>query len=231
MLYLDTVSPALLKIIQIVSKELLFADFRLVGGTALSLQLGHRLSVDADFFSNSDFDKDRARLKLAELLPGFAVLKESSHGFAGVYQNVKLDLYTWPVPFLSPLIETAGIRMAHLEDIAALKLEAIVNRKEEKDFRDIHALLSVFSLAQLLDFFKLRIPSRDLRLVVDHLAAAPAANRLESISLLKVIDYKIISETILAAIRDHLAFLKNEHLRIAEENLRQRLQNIKKDKS
>lgn len=50
MLHLETVSPALLKIIKAVSDEPMFQDFRLVGGTALSLQLGHRTSVDAEFF-------------------------------------------------------------------------------------------------------------------------------------------------------------------------------------
>lgn len=229
MLYLDTVSPTLLKIIEVVSQEPLFKDFRLVGGTALSLQLGHRLSIDADFFSNAEFDKDEARLKLADLLPGLMVMQETKHGFAAVFEQVKLDLYTWPVPFKLPPLEIENLRLATLEDIAALKLEAIVNRKEEKDFRDVHALLSVFSLAQMLDFFRERIPSRDLRLVVDHLAAAPAAERSDAIALLKPIDFEVVAAEILKAIQEHLALLRAEHAHIAEQRLQQRLQNLKKD--
>lgn len=231
MLYLETVSPSLLKIIQTISDEPQFVDFRLVGGTALSLQLGHRLSVDADFFSNHDFNQTEAQQKLAELLPGFSVMKESKHGFAGVFEDVKIDLYTWGVPFQKPSLMSERMRLADMEDIAALKLEAIVNRKEEKDFRDVHALLSVFSLAQMLDFFKQRITHRDLRLVIDHLAAAPAAERSDSIVLLKSIPYETVASDILQAIQQHFDFLRTEHARLAEQRLQQRLENLKtKDK-
>lgn len=229
MLHLETVSPALLKIISAVSGEPMFQDFRLVGGTALSLQLGHRTSVDADFFSEKSFDNRAAEEKLAQILPGFSVLKESPHGFAGFSKSVKLDLYTWNIPFLLPPIEADGLRMAALPDIAALKLDAIISRKEEKDFRDVHALLSVFSLAELLTFYRERIPHRDLRLVIDHLAAAPAADRQESIGLFKPVEYDTVAADIILAIQNHLAFMKAEQTRLAEERLRQRLDNLKKE--
>lgn len=229
MLYLETVSPALLKIIRAVSGEPMFRDFRLVGGTALSLQLGHRTSVDADFFSEKPFDNRTAEEKLAQLLPDFSVLKESPHGFAGYFEGVKLDLYTWNVPFLLPPVETDGLRIAALPDIAALKLDAIINRKEEKDFRDVHALLSVYSLAELLTFYRERIPGRDLRLVIDHLAAAPAADRQAPIVLLKPIGYENVAADIVHAIQNHLAFLKTEQIRLAEERLRHRLDTLKKE--
>ena len=158
MLHLETVTPALLKIISAVSGEPMFQDFRLVGGTALSLQLGHRTSVDA-----------------------------------------------------------------------ALKLDAVINRKEEKDFRDIHALLSVYSLAELLTFYRERILHRELRLVIDHLAAAPAADRQASIELFKPVEYESVANDIILAIQNHLAFLKAEQTRLAEERLRQRLNPLKKE--
>ncbi|MFN0035864.1 MAG: nucleotidyl transferase AbiEii/AbiGii toxin family protein [Saprospiraceae bacterium] len=230
MLYLETVSPALLKIIQAVSSEPMFREFRLVGGTALSLYLGHRLSVDADFFSENPFDKREAEAKLLHRLPGFVIMKESPHGFAGVYEGVKLDLYTWNVPFLLPPIESDGMRLAAIPDIVALKLDAIINRKEEKDFRDVHALLSVYPLSELLEFYHERIPHRDLRLVIDHLAAAPAADRQQPVVLLKNVDYATVAEDILQAIRNHLADLKSTQTRLAEARLQQRLEEIKKKK-
>lgn len=230
MLYLETVSPTLLKIIRSVSSDPIFQDFRLVGGTALSLFLGHRVSVDADFFSEKAFDKREAETALIHVLPGFVVMKESPHGFAGVYKAVKLDLYTWNVPFLLPPVESDGMRLAALPDIVALKLDAIVNRKEEKDFRDIHALLSAFSLSELLTFYRERIPHRDLRLVIDHLAAAPAADRLQPVKLFRQIDYSEVSADILQAIRSYLTTLKIEQTRLAEARLQQRLEEIKKRK-
>jgi hypothetical protein len=228
MLFIETVSPALLNIIKSISADDSFRDFRLVGGTALSLQLGHRLSVDADFFTNQTFETGQKERMLELLLPGFRVLKISPHGVAGFYENVKIDLYTWHVPFLLSPIEKEGIRMADLPDLAALKLEAIINRKEEKDFRDIHALLGIFSLAELLIFYQQRIVGRDSRLVVDHLAAAPAADRLEPMTLLKSIPYETVSREILEKINDHLAQVKAEKERMAEDRLRQRIEALKK---
>lgn len=126
MLYLETVSAPLLKIIQAVSSSPAFLDFRLVGVTALSLVFSHRKSVDADFFTDQPFNKRIAEDELLKLLPGFVIMKESPHGFAGIYEGVKLDLYTWNVPFLLPAVEREGIRMAAIPDIVALKLDAAV---------------------------------------------------------------------------------------------------------
>jgi hypothetical protein len=190
--------------------------------------LGHRLSVDADFFSNSPFNTQVAEEKLYQVLPGFSLLKMSPHGIAGFYHNVKIDLYTWHVPFLLPPIEEEGMRMAALPDIAALKLEAVVNRKEEKDFRDIHALLSVFSLVELLEFYHARVAGRDPRLVLDHLSAAPAVDRSEPVTLLKNTSYEQVSEDLLNAIRNHIALVKMEKERQAEDRLRERLKYLKK---
>ena len=103
------------------------------------------------------------------------------------------------------------------------------NRKEEKDFRDVHALLSVYTLGELLDFYRERIPGRDLRLVIDHLAAAAAADRQQPVILLKPAEYEQIAADIIRAIQEHLAFLKAEKSRQAEERLRQRLDTLKKE--
>ena len=230
MLHLETVSPPLLKIIKEVSSDDFFQHFRLVGGTALSLCLGHRKSVDADFFSNQSFEIGLAEKALLRVLPGYATIKIAPHGLSGFFEGVKIDLYTWHVPFLSPVEELEGIRMAALPDIAALKLDAIIERKEEKDFRDIHALLGVYPLSELLDFYRERIPHRDLRLVVDHLAAAPATNRQQSIELLRPLDYSVVSSAIIHAIQAHIASLKNQQLRKAEERLQNRLDQIQKRK-
>jgi len=157
-------------------------------------------------------------------------MKESSHGFAGIFEGVKLDLYTWNVPFLIPPIESDGIRLAAVPDVATLKLGAIIGRKEEKDFRDIHALLSQYSLADLLNWHRERIPHIDLRVVIDHLAAAPTADRQEPIQLLHPIDYAKVSEDIILAIQNHLADLKAQQIRLAEECLQKRLEALKNKK-
>ncbi len=230
MLHLEAVTPTLLKIIRAVSAELLFQKFRLVGGTALSLQLGHRMSIDADFFSNEDFDKDAATNLLSSTLPGFMVLRKSAHGFAAMYEGVKLDLYTWATPFLLPAVESDGVRMADLPDIAALKLEAITNRKEEKDFRDVHALLMRYKLAELIRFFKERYPNHSPRILTDHLLAVPYVERDPTIRVFAADSWEKIGSDIVQAVTSFYEEGARERARQEEARLQQRLDEIKKRK-
>ncbi|MFW5656196.1 MAG: nucleotidyl transferase AbiEii/AbiGii toxin family protein [Bacteroidota bacterium] len=55
-LFYNTVTPALLKILKLLMSNDLFRPFRLVGGTSLSLQFGHRKSVDIDLFTRNEYD-------------------------------------------------------------------------------------------------------------------------------------------------------------------------------
>lgn len=231
MLYLETVSPALLKIVQAVSAEPAFAPFRLVGGTALSLYLGHRESVDADFFCTDEFNKRTAGERLADILPGILNLHESPHGFAWVFENVKIDLYTWRMPFLHPAVESNGIRLAAIEDVAALKLDAIVQRKEEKDYRDAHALLTRFSLSRLLAIYREHYPNNSSRIVVDHLAAVEHIPHDDSIRLLRPAPWEQVVQGIQASIKTYFSELKNaqdEQAAAKERTLRTLLEQKKK---
>ena len=230
MLHLQTVTPTLLKIIRAVCAAPFFQNFRLVGGTALSLHLGHRQSVDADFFSNENFETEEAFRVLSEILPSFTILKQSAHGFAAMYEGVKLDIYTWGAPFKLPPIEKEGIRMADLPDVASLKFEAIINRKEEKDFRDIYALLQRFSLEQLLGFFHQRYPHHSMRVPTDHLLAAPYVERDTSIVLFQKLEWEELSSAIVEAVRYYYEEKKRKKEELEFERLQKRMEQVKKKK-
>jgi hypothetical protein len=155
MLHLETVSPTLLRIIQAVSEEPFFENFRLVGGTALSLHLGH---------------------------------------------------------------------------IAALKLEAVINRKEEKDFRDIHALLKFFSMADLLKFFHERYSNFSTRLVTDHLLAAPFVERDQSIELLSDTLWENICVEITQSVANYYEEGAKNREQLEQNRLKQRIEALKNKK-
>jgi len=188
------------------------------------------MSIDADFFSNEDFDKDTATNVLSSILPGFMVLRKSLHGFAAMYEGVKLDLYTWATPFLLSPVESDGIRMADLPDIAALKLEAITNRKEEKDFRDIHALLMRYKLADLIRFFQERYPNHSPRILTDHLLAAPYVERDLTIRLLTDDSWEKIGSDIVQAVTSFYEEGARERAMREEASFQQRLDELKKRK-
>jgi predicted nucleotidyltransferase component of viral defense system len=161
-LYYNAVSGILLEALHKLMNHDAFNDFVLVGGTALSLQLGHRMSVDIDLFTAIDYgsmDLKHIKHALSISFPytdRLETLNETNLGYT-VYignseaENVKLDLF-YTDNFIAPVIEQDGLRLASLQDIAAMKMQAIVNSKRKKDFWDIHELLEYFTLEELIRF-------------------------------------------------------------------------------
>lgn len=127
-------------------------SFYLAGGTALSLQIGHRLSVDLDFFSpTEDIPSIRKELENA-LRQHHLMLADSSWGnLVYIVNEVRVGFYGYGFPLVTPLIETDGLRLAGLEDIALMKLDALLSRASRKDFYDLYFILQKL---QLSDIFK-----------------------------------------------------------------------------
>ncbi len=114
----------------------LLKDFFLVGGTALSLQIGHRISIDLDFFNQSAFDENFLIAEL-ESKYKFRLDYQSKNTLKGEIENIKVDFITHNYPLSKPLIQEEGVRMASPEDIATMKLNAIAgNGSRLKDFSD-----------------------------------------------------------------------------------------------
>ncbi|MFT4155876.1 nucleotidyl transferase AbiEii/AbiGii toxin family protein [Parafilimonas sp.] len=176
MLYLNTIDPALYKVLQDLCRLHELSNFVLVGGTSLSLQIGHRKSDDLDFFTDRSFDIFEVKNAILQYNPGIILLDEKKHGFScslPLHGNPadmrKLDLYNWAVKFIRPVKQEGGVRLASLEDIAAFKLDAICHRKEKKDYVDIAILSGKFSFGQMLDFYKEKFPMNDKRIVLSQI--------------------------------------------------------------
>lgn len=158
MLYKETVSAEFFELIQEFCKLPELSDFVLVGGTALSLQIGHRKSIDIDLFSSNPFDSER----MAEFFQSrydFELQTRFKNTLMGSVNNIKLDLISHQYPWIKDTFTEEGIRMAGMEDIVAMKLNAIVgNGSRIKDYADIAFLSAHFSLQQMLDFFEKKYP-------------------------------------------------------------------------
>ncbi len=129
-----------------------------MGGTALSLQIGHRRSIDIDLFSSSPFDVEEKVLFLQKAFD-YNNLNRFKNSLLGSIRNIKVDIISHQYRWLHPAITEEGIRMAGLEDIAAMKLNAIMgNGSRLKDYVDIAFLSSCFSLQEMLDFFEAKYP-------------------------------------------------------------------------
>ncbi|ANH81198.1 hypothetical protein A8C56_09565 [Niabella ginsenosidivorans] len=149
MLQTQTVSENTLALIKRLMADPQLNDFLLVGGTALALTIGHRLSVDIDLFAFDSFDAALIANHLKSVYYAEEVKPRESSLICFIDQ-VKVDLITHPYPEVSPHNQIDGIRIMSLSDIAAMKLHAIVRSGSRlKDFVDICFLLEKMPLAEM----------------------------------------------------------------------------------
>lgn len=146
--------------------------FYLAGGTGLSLQLGHRDSIDFDFFTPDLFDTVELFHQLEHALTGHEVLKtqEDKNTLSGAIDtNIKFSFFSYPYPLLSSLIETDHLRIASIEDIGCMKLSAITSRSVLKDYVDLYFILHKIELDQLLGMARQKLPAIDTNLMLKSL--------------------------------------------------------------
>ncbi len=160
MLFFQTIEPATLALLKRLQALPFLADTRLVGGTALALQLGHRTSVDLDLFGTWSPQDDLQK----HVETCGKMIREGGQGRMQFYHvdGVKVDFVTYTAPWLDPPIEEDGVRLAGLRDIAAMKLFAVANRGTMKDFVDVRFLLSRFQLPEMVAWFQEKYPDAAL---------------------------------------------------------------------
>lgn len=146
-----------------------FADqhrFFLVGGTAVALHLGHRRSVDLDWFTHDDID-DPHQFAARLVAEGFAwkTKKIAPGTLHGTVEGINVSFLSYPYPLLDELVDISGFdcRMASLEDLAAMKLAALAQRGTKKDFVDIWALARHgFDLSQMVAWYRQKYATDDV---------------------------------------------------------------------
>ncbi len=136
-------------------KTLLFDDgFYLAGGTGLALQIGHRDSIDFDFFKQGDFDTEIFLTKLENIFAEHKLVvtqKEKNTISCIIDDTIQLSFFGFKYKVLKPFIETEYFNIASIEDIACMKFSAILSRSLEKDYVDLYFILQNFDLKALID--------------------------------------------------------------------------------
>jgi hypothetical protein len=165
MLHIQTVETRTLDLIKTLMADNQLRDFNLVGGTALSLKLGHRISIDIDLFSTSSFTSKELAQHLIEHYDAEKVRTLTNAVFC-LINGVKVDLLSHQYPLIRHLDVLDGVRMVSLEDIAAMKLNAIYGSgRRLKDFVDMYVLLEKFSLDQMLQSCNTKYHDLNIQLV------------------------------------------------------------------
>jgi hypothetical protein len=154
MLYKETVTPQMWELLQMLMKDEKLKDFNLVGGTALSLMIGHRLSIDLDLFTTKDFDEQAILTHLGN---------QNSLKIREIHENtilldigqIKIDILAHRYPWQEPIRTEEGVRLASLYYIGAMKLHAIFqNGTRIKDFVDMYFLLEHHPLKTYLEAYQ-----------------------------------------------------------------------------
>ena len=168
MLHLETVEPRALSVLNQLLEMPEMQGFSLVGGTALSLLYGHRISVDLDLFSNKPFENNVIINALEKKFKSSFVNRSTNPRF-GIFSfvdEVKIDIIRHPHPLIRPELTIDDIRMFSTEDIIAMKVQAILGRGKKKDFWDIAELLQHFSIADFIGFHKEKYTTQNLLITV-----------------------------------------------------------------
>lgn len=154
MLYTETVRAELLEVLNFCMKNQNFEELRLVGGTALALQFGHRDSIDIDLFGTVDLEQNDLFTTFQNVSDDVQIISKQKNINIFIIKTIKVDVVNYEYPWIKPEVISSDIRMAHPEDIAAMKINAIVGRGSKKDFIDLDLLLKQFSLKEILSFYK-----------------------------------------------------------------------------
>ena len=153
MLSFQTVLPDTLELLKVLMQQSLLKDMRLVGGTSLALQYGHRRSVDLDFFGQTTEDVDELTVMMREcskdMIKGSCTKRIKTYFLNGV----KVDVVNYDYKWIDDVVEEDGLRLASPKDIAAMKVNAVMGRGTKKDFIDVYFLLKHYSFDELIQFY------------------------------------------------------------------------------
>ena len=167
-LYWNTVTPLLKEGLLQLMDEPLFNRFRLVGGTSLSLQVGHRMSVDIDLFTDAPYGsvnfeeldgylRSKFQYVSPAKLPDIVAIGVSYILGNNEQDSFKLDLF-YTDNFIRPEVVLENVRLAAREEIIAMKVDVIQRRGRKKDFWDLHELLNNYSIDEMVALHLERYP-------------------------------------------------------------------------
>lgn len=183
------------------------ADFSLVGGTALSLQFGHRVSIDLDLFTETPFDIDMLKRRLTDEFKNANLVwqLEKEYSLLCLINDIKVDMLYYPYPLIDNIIIEEDVRMLSPKDISAMKLSEVSNRGAKKDFFDIYELMQQgFSLADMFLHYKEKFPNAEISFVVRSLLYFDDAELEEDPIMLKDYSWEDVKNVIVEKTKEYI---------------------------
>jgi hypothetical protein len=204
MLREETVEPATLELLKKLFTLSELQQFRLAGGTALSLLFGHRKSIDLDLFTDQPLEKD---ILIPALENAFGRVVSTNDRSKVIYQciieDVKVDFVSVLDPFLNPVQIIDEIPFADTKDLIALKLNAVKGRGVKKDFWDLAMLLKIYSMDTLFQFYHDRYSYDDLFALKRSVSYFTDAEDTIAPTTLNGMTWSEVKEVITRALKDY----------------------------
>lgn len=208
-MFTKTLLPDTVRALKLVSDISIVKKSYLAGGTALALHLGHRISIDLDFFTPQIFNERTLAGELSQL-PEYKEEGTAWRTVWGKVANTKFSLFYYEYPLIKKTIPFAGIQMLSKEDIAAMKIHAIETRGTKRDFIDLYFLTKEFTLEQMLKFYDQKYGTLE-----DHLYII-----LRSMNYFIDADMDDLPEMLLSASWEEIKeYFRKETHRLAEKKL------------
>lgn len=175
-------------------KRCLPKDTYLAGGSALALHFGHRVSVDFDFFTPNQFNSENMVKSLIEL-GKFQVMERDKNTLLGLFEKVKFSLFLYEYPLVGETTSFVDIAIVSTDDIAAMKLAAIMNRGTKKDYVDLYFLAkNGITIDKVLDLYdkKYKALANNLYSIITSLSYFDDAEKTDMPEMLIKTDWKVV---------------------------------------
>jgi hypothetical protein len=163
----------------------------LAGGTALALQIGHRLSIDFDFFSQESLPSNPlAKVKRVFENSSIEVAYRAPDQLNVFIDGVKLTLFHYPYPVIDDFVVWHNVSLASIREIAAMKAFSIGKRLSYKDYIDW--------------YFLLKEKHADLSDVIDHAKKKFGADFNDRLFLGQLVTFEDITPQKIDFLRDEI---------------------------
>lgn len=184
----------------------------LAGGTSLAIQIGHRTSLDLDFYTNRKFENtELVRVILKELQKTKLMNDQPEGTLQGDIAGVRFSLLYYDYPLVHPLIHFPPIKLASLEDIAAMKIAAIIQRAKQRDFFDIYYLIQKLSMEVIIKSTYQKYPwyEENNQIIFKSLTYFEEADKDEEIKSINIYNrqtnWKKVKDTLSQEVRNYLS--------------------------
>lgn len=212
MLRLEALTPETRALAPSLCAALEGTPFVLAGGTGLALQLGHRISVDFDWFCRPEEFPESLRSRLTGLGRPLALIQESRRSFECLVSGVKCSFFGYPATFDAASHSLHGRPLAPVEDIGVMKLIAVSQRGAKKDFLDLHEILKTRDFATIVRRARTMLSEMPMNPV--HLAKSLVyfedAEGDPDPVVLSGADWQTVKRFFTGRVREHTDILRNE---------------------